>query len=582
MLLGEPPVWVSGERPLAERVVRSLERSRRRVRLVTADRLTRIRPGDCRTLVLAAGLEGEALLTRIAERLRAIDRGPPVRLILLHPADPPPTLPSALLDLDPDGPIRLETFALEDRAARSLLARWPLHFGMDPVYGQRPHLLLAGFSAPARALLVQALRLIQYGEERPSVTVLSADPNACAAAFNRAYPQSGQVADIRWAALNTPDLDSGPPVTQVLVCVDRPEPGLERARTLARHIAARQGVSPPILLEVGDTHLSGEIADWDGQIYPFSYLEEACRPRVLLDGEGDRLAQTIHEHYTDSIAAQGREPATEPAGRPWARLATSYQDANRHQADHLWAKLAVSDCRAVPEERVESFAFAPLEAERLAIIEHLRWSAERYLDGWTHAPKRDNTRKQHPQLVPYARLSEPMKDLDRFAVRGVPALLARSGLGVVRMLILGLTEPAPACPDGARLGRLIDQVLERLLARYPDRSLVLASTLADPCARLVVRRALDTAGAGLFLLCPRPLSETLAAQPDVGARRDLLEIAARAERRIGLPGPGQLEHWLSQRAEIILSLGPDAVDLGIGKRVVLDSACRRLEWSFEY
>jgi len=175
-----------------------------------------------------------------------------------------------------------------------------------------------------------------------------------------------------------------------------------------------------------------------------------------------------------------------------------------------------------------------------------------------------------------------MKDLDRFAVRGVPALLARSGLGVVRMLILGLTEPAPSCPDGPSQRRLADQALERLLRRYPDRSLVLASSLADPRARQVVRQALDSVGAGLFLLCPRPLTETLAAQPDASARRDLLELVARAERRIGLPGPGQPEHWLSQRAEIILSLGPDSVDLGIDKRVVLDSARRRLEWSFEY
>ena len=582
MLLGQPPVWVCGETALAERVVAGLRRERRRVRLVTADRLAGIQPGDCRTLVLAQPPGVDALLLQIAKRIGAPRRGPPLRLILLHPAHPPPTLPPPLADLDPEGPLLLETFALEDRAARSLLARWPLHFGIDPVYGQRPHLLFAGFAAPARALMVQALRLIHYDAQRPRVTVLAADPDACAAAFNRAYPQAGQVADVLWSTFDRPNLDGAPPVTQVLVCAERPALGLELARTLARRIAAGHGASPPVLLEVGDTDLSGEIADWDGQVIPFSYLEEACRPQVLLDGEGDRLAQTIHAYYTDSIAAQGRDPTTEPAGRPWARLAISYRDANRHQADHLWAKLAVTDCRAVPEEQVESFAFAPLEAERMAIIEHLRWSAERYLDGWTYSPQRDNRRKHHPQLVPYASLSEPMKDLDRFAVRGVPALLARSGLGVVRMLILGLTEPAPDCPDGPSLRRLADQALERLLGRYPDRSLVLASTLADPRARQIVRRALDSAGAGLFLLCPRPLAETLAAQPDAPARRDLLELAARAERRIGLPGPGQPEHWLSRRSEIILSLGPDSVDIGIDKRVVLDSARRRLEWSFEY
>ena len=221
--------------------------------------------------------------------------------------------------------------------------------------------------------------------------------------------------------------------------------GIALARTIASRLAADQGVAPPILLEIGDETPDGALADWDGQTFPASYLDEACRPEVLLDGQGDALAQTIHEHYTDSIAAQGRDPDREPAGRPWSRLTASYRDANRHQADHLGAKLAVMDCRAVPEERVDTFTFAPLEAERLAVIEHLRWAADRHLDGWSYAPVRDNARRHHPQLIPYPDLSEPMKDLDRFAVRGVPTLLARSGLGVVRMLILGIPQ---AVADG--------------------------------------------------------------------------------------------------------------------------------------
>jgi hypothetical protein len=236
----------------------------------------------------------------------------------------------------------------------------------------------------------------------------------------------------------------------------------------------------------------------------------------------------------------------------------------------------------VPEERVESFAFAPLEAERLAVIEHLRWAADRYLDGWSYAPKRDNARKHHPQLVPYPDLTEPMKDLDRYAVRGVPALLARSGLGVVRVLILGLPDPDAHCPVGAPLARLADQVLERLDARYPDRSLVVASTLADPRTRLVARRALERTGAALWLLCPRPIVEVLGTQPDAGTRRDLLWLVARAERRISLAGEAELGRWLAERAEIILALGPGPSAAPGPKSVRLDPGTRGLDWGFEY
>ncbi|WP_295454413.1 RyR domain-containing protein [uncultured Thiodictyon sp.] len=575
-LLRQPPIWVAGAEPLVRRIVAGLTLLGRRVQVRPVADLSDLKA--CRTLVLADPPEPAEVIANLLGQLSTRGgRVAPLRLILMHQADPPPTLP----DLDPDGPITLETFALEDRAARVLLARWPLHCGLDPVFGQVPHLLLVGFAPPARALLAQALRLIPYGEWRPRVTVVTAQAQA-QTDFTLAYPHAGEVAEIQWVGPDLPGLAQAPPVSLVLVCSDPPVAAASAAARTVRRLAQAQGVSPPILLEVGDAVPSGTLADWDGQTFPFSYLDEACRPAVLFDGLGDELARTIHESYTDSIAAQGRDPEREPAGRPWSRLSASYRDANRHQADHLWAKLAVMDCRAIQEERVDSFTFAPLEAERLAVIEHLRWAADRHLDGWSYAPVRDNARRHHPQLIPYPDLSEPMKDLDRFAVRGVPTLLARSGLGVVRMLILGLPPPVADCPADERVQQLAAQVLERLVARYPDRSLVIAGTLADPAARLVTRIALEQAGAGLFLLCPQPLRETLATQPDEAARLDLLGLLTHAERRIALPGAGELEHWFATRAEIRICLGTAPAAAGAAKRVVLDPLGGQVEWGFEY
>jgi hypothetical protein len=388
-------------------------------------------------------------------------------------------------------------------------------------------------------------------------------------------------------------------VTQVVVCLEDPGLGLTTAQALRDAIARAQRVSPPILLEIGDAEPEGGLADWDGQIRPFSALALACDPGRLLDGSDDRLARAIHEHYQDSIAAQGRDLAREPAGQPWERLALSYREANRHQADHLWAKLALTDCRAVPEEAVEQFAFGPAQAERLAVVEHLRWAAGRYLDGWSYAPQRDNARKHHPQLIPYAELSDAMKDLDRFAVRGVPALLARSGLAVIRMLILGLESEGPPDAQGAdaegadagpaptALTRAADRVLERLLARYPDRSLVIAADLADPRARRVARRALERAAAGLFALHPRPIGDTLARVDPDGTRRaerrDLLWLVARAERHVALPGEGDLARWMAERAEIRWHLGPAPAPQPEHARVIhVPPGGGAPVWNFEY
>ncbi len=590
MLFGQSPVYVCGSEPLVSRVIAGLRADGRPVKMITPDQLIALkptRPGaernrGIRTLILADPPDPAALIADFAARLGPARRrfgAGTTRLILMHPTDPPPPLPERNLG----GRLRLETFAVENRAVRALLTRWPLHAGMDPPFGQGPHLLIAGFAAPAGAFLIQALRLIQYGDRRPMVTVLCEEGDQAAARFQTAYPQAGQVAEIRFAPLASPPLSGAPAVTLALVCLHDPgEHGLAVANTLAESIAREQRASPPILLEVGDHAPMGDITAWDGQIIPISHLREACRAGVLLDGIGDEVAESIHEHYCDSIAAQGRDPANEPAGQPWSRLAASYRQANRHQADHLWAKLALTDCRAVAEEMVESFAFTPLEVERLALIEHQRWAADRYLDGWTHAPVRDNARKHHPQLIPYPELSESMKDLDRFAVRGVPALLARSRLGVVRMLIVGLPEPGPRLVAGPRLRTLTNRILRRLVTRYPDRALILAATLLDPMVRQVVRQALDQAGAGLFWLLPRPLDEMLATQPDTSARQDLLALAARAERRVTLDGETELARWFATRTEIAIALGDAEPIAGPAKRVVLTKGWNGLDWNFEY
>lgn len=597
-------IWITGEDALARRLQNTLTGGRRTAKISDPERLLRHPPGAGETLILADPPDPETLCSRIAGRLAARGARRRPRVILVHRRDPAPDLG---VWASPGSPT-IETHALEDRAARALFIRWPLHLGLDPLFGQRPHLLIVGFAPPARALLVQALRLMHYGKARGRVTVLTDAAERERHGFEAAYPQAGEVAELHWAPLADATWAGGPPpVTQVLICLHDPEHGLDTARHVRERIARTQGVSPPILLEIGDAEPEGALADWDGQIRPVSHLALACDPAQLLTGHDDRVARAIHEHYLDSIAAQGRDPGQEPAGQPWERLAVSYREANRHQADHLWAKLALTDCRAVPEESVEQFAFSPAEAERLAVVEHQRWAAGRYLDGWSYAPVRDNARKHHPQLIPYPELSDAMKDLDRFAVRGVPALLARSGLAVIRMLILGLApalagaeagagsgsdaaaSAAPASPGGdwGRLPRLTDQVLHRLLARYPDHSLVIAADLADPRARLVARRALERAGAQLLALHPRPIAETLArTDPDGSnrsARRDLLWLLARAERHIPLPGEGEIARWLAARAHIHWHLGPACAPAPEKARVVsLPVGGGPPLWNFEY
>jgi hypothetical protein len=544
-----------------------------------------------RLLLLCEGQDLDAQLDWARRATRGRDQA--LRTVVLRAAE---YLPGPVSDAEaqsgPDASsdtLRVEWVDPYHSAARALFRRWPLHSGFDPPWGADAHLLLAGFGPMARAAFLHALRVGQYADRPPLLTLAADDTALWRDWIAMHHPQAEVCGQLRFATLPADAApDQAPPVTTVLVC-DLPAP---RALALARGLrdaAAARGDSPLVLLAADGAWPEAPLSAWDGQLVPVQPLGLALSRAVLLEERDDVLAAVIHEHYRDTSSAQGRDPAAAPSGRPWPALAASYRNANRHQADHLWAKLAVTDCRAVPEELVESFAFSPAEIETLAIIEHRRWSVERWLDGWRYGAERDNARKRHPQLIPYPELSDAMQDLDRFAARLVPSLLARSGLGILRRLIVAVA--AVDQPRAAPLGRAgfsvraVQGVLERLVQRYPDRGLTLALDPSDAHARAVAIQAVARHGAGLFLLLPCAISRLLQQETDAG-RQDVLQLLALAERRIPLRGEHAVADWIAARAEIQWQLGGahDAMRAegeSPLKRVYLD-ARGTAHWGFAY
>ncbi|MEY6432742.1 RyR domain-containing protein [Thioalkalicoccus limnaeus] len=561
-------ILLIGNGPLADEITNAFERAGRPLYRNAEQHLTRRGRDIGATLIL----------TDLSARALTLIRGlAPRRVILVADGREPPAVPSGLADLP------CATVAIESTAARALLLRWPLHEGFDRAFGQIPHLVVAGRDAPADALIGQALRLMHYGGERPWLTLVSNDPAGYRSALLAAYPSVNRIAQLRFAELARPCEPTDPPVTAMFVCLRPAARALAVAERLRDAVQAGQSVSPPIQVEIGAAEPGGTIDDWDGQIRPFSYRRMACCPTALLDQRDDDLAQIVHDHYRDTIAAQGRDPNQAPAGRPWEQLDDSYRRASRQQADHLWAKLALCDTAARPEEQVESFRFAPLEVERLAEIEHSRWAADRYLDGWTHGTIRDNQRRHHPQLVPYAELSGPMKDLDRFAVRLTPVLLARFGRAMARMLIIGV--PDADIDPGDRWDQVSDRVLARLAERYPDRALVLAGPFTTTAAQTLARLGRAHYDASLFLVAPVPVAETLAAQRDRETRRAWLELVAQVDRRITVPGQSALAEWFARRAQILIRIGVKGTSVARAdglKQVWIDPATGTAEWGFEY
>ncbi len=69
--------------------------------------------------------------------------------------------------------------------------------------------------------------------------------------------------------------------------------------------------------------------------------------------------------------------------------------------------------------------------EEFARVNHDMWAWNRQREGWSYGPSRDDARKLHPGLVPYADLSESEKQYDRNAAASTMRALAGLGYRIV-------------------------------------------------------------------------------------------------------------------------------------------------------
>jgi hypothetical protein len=69
--------------------------------------------------------------------------------------------------------------------------------------------------------------------------------------------------------------------------------------------------------------------------------------------------------------------------------------------------------------------------ELLARNAHDVWARQRIADGWRWGPARDDSRKEHPGLVPYAELTESEKELDRHTAMETLRVILALGFRVV-------------------------------------------------------------------------------------------------------------------------------------------------------
>ena len=144
------------------------------------------------------------------------------------------------------------------------------------------------------------------------------------------------------------------------------------------------------------------------------------------------VARAIHERYRLNQA--GRKRPDDPAlAADWDELPEQLQRSNRAQGLDIVPKLRAIGCtvQEAPGGDARPIALSETEIERLAILEHRRWTADRLTEGWTPG-ERDVQRRQTPGLASWNELTEEEQEWDREAVRAIPEVLALVGLEIVR------------------------------------------------------------------------------------------------------------------------------------------------------
>jgi len=416
--------------------------------------LRRARVGRARHLIAVAREDG--VNAEVAAELPAL-LGPQRRKVLtafVHVIDPDlcALLRRKAISSPAAGSYRLEFFSIYEIAAPALVGEYLLAEANDDARLAGRRLVVVGLGQLGETLVVHAAkawRALRGGSvQRLGVTIVDRAARRKYESLRLRYPRLEDACDLSCEELDVRHPDFGRArfllpdgerraASVVYFCVDDDALGLAAARALLPK-ATEQGVA--VVVRMRQRAGLATLLDNDGQgdglerLHVFPLLDRTCTPELLLDGIRELLARELHEDYVRRQRVRGEASDRKPSLADWDLLDERLKESSRRQADHIGVKLRAVGYALEPltEWDAQLAAFSPEEVDKLAELEHERWRQERLADGWSWGPERDYGEQTHPDLVPWERLPEAEREVDRDAVRALPSSLAKAGFRVYR------------------------------------------------------------------------------------------------------------------------------------------------------
>lgn len=315
--------------------------------------------------------------------------------------------------LKQDSRIRLDSY--QSRAARNLMLEIACLAAADPELRRRGVRLLveAEFSFRQELLRAAAVVLQISGDTKPTI-YLTATSSGDATAFAESFPAASTVVDLHWHGANANDVFPEGAETSpdfAVFAKDLDAATLEAAdRFLKRHEISHERVFACLGSEM-ELFEAGSIAR-DARDFVVRNLFALGLGKVdPLETDIEKDAMKCHEIYWENEKAKNPAYGSGQSDLPrdWKRLQERYRESNRLAAMHHEVKRRLWQARQPGEEAQV--------LEHLARCEHMRWMAEKVMDGWRWSgsldpSSRNNQKLRHHLLVPYDSLNRPEKDKD--------------------------------------------------------------------------------------------------------------------------------------------------------------------------
>ena len=418
------------------------------------DVLTRARILHARNLVCLLGGDSENLQTAYqAYQLTRTRRvGKLTCIIHLFSIDLLNIIRSSELAIEPGVPFELETFNPYERTARILLNDNPGWREDSSLEDIPESLLVVGLGRLGEQLVVQAGYLwhLLKRQGRLCVKVVDRDAVEKTKILLRKYPQFDKVCD--FIPMQADLCSIGPlqnilaePGEQVLIqqafiCLGDPVLSLQVGLNL---LQIPEYITGPIrvqlskeagLVDLLDKPLPG-LGDVR-RVRTFDFYEYACSAALILGGIHETLARDLHESYR-----MGSESSS--TRQTWEQLPEPLKDANRQQASRIHQLLKAASYRISPLQNwdADKRTFTEMEIKKIARLEHELWRQVKKADGWTYGEQRDENKRTHPDLVSWDDLPEGEQEKNLAVVRQIPALLARIGFQIDRLVDPGSKKP---------------------------------------------------------------------------------------------------------------------------------------------